>query len=109
MSKFAAPNDAMRVATNRATPDKKYFYIPPAKFRETYAADVPEPQAQFMADSEQQLAQKAMGAPLSVAPWHKKPSYAILTTQEHVISPGLLLLVDQPLGTTSTGVPAGQA
>ena len=41
MSKFAAPNDAMRVATNRATPDKKYFYIPPAKFRETYAADVP--------------------------------------------------------------------
>ena len=40
MSKFAAPNDAMRVATNRATPDK-YFFIPPAKFRETYAADVP--------------------------------------------------------------------
>ena len=65
MSKFAAPNDAMRVATNRATPDKKYFYIPPVKFRETYAADVPEPQAQFMADSEQQLAQKAHGrAPL---------------------------------------------
>ena len=61
MSKFAAPNDAMRVATNRATPDK-YFFIPPAKFRETYAADVPAPEAQFMADSEQQLAQKAMGA-----------------------------------------------
>src|SRR6478736_8556787 len=69
MSKFAAPNDAMRVSTNRATPDKKYFYIPPAKFRETYAADVPEPQAQFMADSEQQLAQKAIGAPLSAAAW----------------------------------------
>src|SRR5882757_4107903 len=31
MSKFAAPNDAMRVSTNRATPDHKYFYIPPAK------------------------------------------------------------------------------
>jgi hypothetical protein len=58
------------------------FYIPPTKFRETYAADVPAPEAQFMADSEQQLAQKAMGAPLSVAVWHNKPSYAILTTQE---------------------------
>jgi pimeloyl-ACP methyl ester carboxylesterase len=34
MSKFAAPNDAMRAATNRTTPDK-YFFIPPAKFRET--------------------------------------------------------------------------
>src|SRR5450432_4906967 len=31
MSKFAAPNDAMRKATNRATPDK-YFFIPAAKF-----------------------------------------------------------------------------
>ena len=35
LSKFTAPNDAMR-----ATPDK-YFFIPAAKFRETYAADVP--------------------------------------------------------------------
>src|SRR6202051_1524059 len=26
MSKFAAPNDAMRVSTNRATPDNKYFH-----------------------------------------------------------------------------------
>ena len=46
MSKFAAPNDAMRAATNRATPDVKYFYIPAAKFRETYAADVPAAEAQ---------------------------------------------------------------
>ena len=44
MSKFAAPNDAMRAAKNWATPDK-YFFIPPAKFRETYAADVPAPDA----------------------------------------------------------------
>ena len=44
LSKFAAPNDAMRAATNRTTPDK-YFFIPPAKFRETYAADVPAAEA----------------------------------------------------------------
>src|SRR5260370_9498306 len=89
MSKFAAPNDAMRVSTNRATPDHKYFYIPPAKFRETYAADVPAPDAQFMADSEQQLAEKAMATPLSATAWRNKPSYAILTTQDHVVSPEL--------------------
>src|SRR6478735_296341 len=45
MSKFAAPNDAMRAATNRTAPDVKYFYIPAAKFRETYAADVPAAEA----------------------------------------------------------------
>ena len=66
MSKFAAPNDAMRVATNRATPDKKYFYIPPAKFRETYAADVPEPQAQFMADWSSSLPRRPWARP---SPW----------------------------------------
>src|SRR5258707_11687061 len=58
LSKFAAPNDAMRKATNRATTDK-YFFIPPAKFRETYAADFPGPDANFLADSQQQLAEKA--------------------------------------------------
>jgi pimeloyl-ACP methyl ester carboxylesterase len=108
MSKFAAPNDAMRVATNRATPDK-YFFIPPAKFRETYAADVPAPEAQFMADSEQQLAQKAMGAPLSVAAWRNKPSYAILTTQDHVISPELQRWMYQRSGAKVTEVGASHA
>ena len=109
MSKFAAPNDAMRVSTNRATPDHKYFYIPPAKFRETYAADVPAPDAQFMADSEQQLAQKAMGAPLSVAAWRNKPSYAILTTQDRVIAPELQRWMYQRSGSKVTEVSASHA
>ena len=78
----------MLAAKNRATPDE-YFFIPPAKFRETYAADVPAADAQFLADSQQQLAEKALGAPISVAAWRTKPSYAILTTQDHVISPEL--------------------
>jgi len=108
MSKFAAPNDAMRVATNRATPDK-YFFIPPAKFRETYAADVPALDAQFMADSEQQLAQKAMGAPISAAAWRSKPSYAILTTQDRVVSPELQRWMYQRSGAKITEVSASHA
>src|SRR6478672_1019831 len=85
LSKFAPPNDAMRAATNPATSDK-YFFIPPARFRETYAADLSASDAQFLADSQQQLAEKALGAPVSVAAWRTKPSYAILTTQDHVVS-----------------------
>ena len=94
MSKFAAPNDAMRAATNRATPDR-YFFIPPAKFRETYAADVSE-----------QLAEKAMGAPISAAAWRTKPSYAILTTQDHVVSPELQRWMYQRSGAKVTEVNA---
>jgi pimeloyl-ACP methyl ester carboxylesterase len=108
MSKFAAPNDAMRAATNRATPDK-YFFIPPAKFRETYAADVSAAEAQFMADSEQQLAEKAMGAPISAAAWRNKPSFAILTTQDHVVSPELQRWMYQRSGAKVTEVSASHA
>jgi pimeloyl-ACP methyl ester carboxylesterase len=108
MSKFAAPNDAMRAATNRTRPDK-YFFIPPAKFRETYAADVPAAEAKFMADSEQQLAEKAMGAPLSAAAWHDKPSYAILTTRDHVISPELQRWMYQRSGAKVTELAASHA
>src|ERR1700741_498696 len=108
MSKFAAPNDAMRAATNRATPDK-YFFIPPAKFRETYAADVPAAEAKFMADSQQQLAEKAMGAPLTEAAWHTKPRFAILTTKDHVISPELQRWMYQRSGAKVTELAASHA
>jgi pimeloyl-ACP methyl ester carboxylesterase len=77
--------------------------------RETYAADVPAPEAQFMADSEQQLAEKALGASVSAAAWRTKPSYAILTTQDHVISPQLQRWMYQRSGAKVTEVGASHA
>ncbi len=108
MQKFAAPNDAMRAAKNRANADK-FFFIPPAKFRETYAADVPAAEAQFLADSQQQLGEKAMAAPATVAAWHSKPSYAILTTEDHVISPDLQRWMYKRSGAKVTEVAASHA
>lgn len=103
LQKFAAPNDAMR-----ATPDK-YFFIPAPRFRDTYAADVPAAEAQFLADSQQELAEKALGAPVSAAAWRSKPSYAILTTQDHVISPELQRWMYQRSGAKVTEVSASHA
>ena len=88
LQKFAAPNNAMMAATNRGTQDA-FLFLPPAKFRASYAADVPAPEAQFLADSQEQLAQKALATPVTVAAWHTKPSYAILTTRDHMVSPQL--------------------
>jgi pimeloyl-ACP methyl ester carboxylesterase len=102
LSKFAPPNDAMR------TPHK-YFFIPVARFRETYAADVSPSDAQFMADSQQQLAEKALGATVSVAAWRTKPSYAILTTQDHVVSPQLQRWMYQRSNAKVTEVNASHA
>jgi pimeloyl-ACP methyl ester carboxylesterase len=102
LSKFAPPNDAMRAP-------HKYFFIPPARFHETYAADVSSSDAQFMADSQQQLAEKALGAPVSVAAWRTKPSYAILTTQDRVVSPQLQRWMYQRSNAKVTEVNASHA
>jgi pimeloyl-ACP methyl ester carboxylesterase len=72
-------------------------------------ADVPAPDAQFLADSQQQLAEKALGAPVSAAAWRTKPSYAILTTQDHVISPELQRWMYQRSGSKVTEVGASHA
>lgn len=103
LSKFAAPNNAMR-----ATPDK-FFFIPPAMFRQTYAQDLPASDAQFLADSEVQLAEKALAAPVSAAAWRTKPSYAILTTEDHVVSPELQRWMYQRSGAKVTEVSASHA
>jgi len=103
LSKFTAPNDAMR-----ATPDK-FFFIPPAQFPATYAADVPPAEAQFLADSQVQLAQQALGTPVAAAAWKTKPSYAILTTQDHVVSPELQRWMYQRSGAKVTEVAASHA
>jgi pimeloyl-ACP methyl ester carboxylesterase len=108
LSKYAPPSDAMRPATNRATQDK-YFFMLPAKFREGYAADVSAADAQFLADSQQQLAEKALAAPVSVAAWRSKPSYAILTTQDRAISPELQRWMYQRSGAKVTEVAASHA
>jgi pimeloyl-ACP methyl ester carboxylesterase len=103
LQKFAAPNNAMR-----ASPDN-FFYIPPASFRKTYAEDLPPAEAQFLADSQQPLAQKAVAAPVPVAAWRTKPSYAVLTTQDHVVSPELQRWMYQRSGAKVTEVNAGHA
>jgi pimeloyl-ACP methyl ester carboxylesterase len=108
LSKFVAPQNAMAAANNRGTLDK-FLFLPPAKFRASYAADVPAPDAQFLADSQQQLAEKALGAPVSVAAWRTKPSFAILTTQDHMVSPELQRWMYQRSGAKVAEVSASHA
>ncbi|HMA50912.1 MAG TPA: alpha/beta hydrolase [Magnetospirillaceae bacterium] len=108
LQKFAAPNDAMRAASNRSTQDK-FFYLPPDKFHANYAQDVSAADSQFLADTQQQLAEKALGAPISTAAWRTKPSFAILTTQDHMINPELQRWMYQRSGAQVTEMSASHA
>ena len=109
LSKFAAPNNAMMAASNPAAPQDKYLFLPPSKFRANFAADVPAPEAKFLADSQEPVAEKAFGAPIAVAAWRTKPSYAILTTEDHMVSPELQRWMYKRSGSKVTEVSASHA
>jgi pimeloyl-ACP methyl ester carboxylesterase len=50
-----------------------------------------------------------MGTPLSEAAWHNKPSFAILTTKDRVISPELQRWMYQRSGAKVTELAASHA
>jgi pimeloyl-ACP methyl ester carboxylesterase len=103
ISKFAPPNDAVQPA------GEGYLRLDPAKFAAAFAADVPMAVAGFMAASEFPIAAASFGAPTSAAAWRTKPTYAILTTQDHAVNPDLQRWMYERSGAKVTTVEASHA
>ena len=103
VAKFAAPNDAVQPA------GEGYLRLDPAKFAAAFAADVPPAVARFMAASEFPIAKASFGVPTSAAAWRTKPSYAILTTQDHAMNPELQRWMYERSGAKVTTVAASHA
>jgi len=72
----------------KPTPDG-YLYIDPSVFAADFAADLPKPQAEFMARSQVLVAASALSQPIKTAAWKSKPSWAIVATQDRSINPDL--------------------
>jgi pimeloyl-ACP methyl ester carboxylesterase len=66
-----------------------YAYLDPSHFHEDFAADLPEADATYMASSQMFVAIECLQAPISVAAWHEKPSYAIVATEDRSLNPDL--------------------
>jgi pimeloyl-ACP methyl ester carboxylesterase len=103
LSKFPAANNDMR-----ATKDD-FLYLDPAAFPADFAADVPPDQANFMAHSQMMLAKAAGGAPVTVAAWHQKKSWALVSTRDHNINPDLERSMAKHAGSETIEVPASHA
>jgi pimeloyl-ACP methyl ester carboxylesterase len=58
-----------------------------AKFPEAFAADVNRKKAEFMAASQAPLGLPAVGTKLTIAAWKSKPSYYIISSDDHMIPP----------------------
>jgi pimeloyl-ACP methyl ester carboxylesterase len=61
----------------------------PESFRADFAADVQLPVTRFMAISQAPITVDSFSAKTTVAAWSEKPSYAVVSQQDHMINPEL--------------------
>ncbi|QKD05382.1 alpha/beta fold hydrolase [Mesorhizobium loti] len=68
-------------------PTDGYLMVDPAKFPTAFAADVDPSITTFMAAAQMPWGLKAPQAKLTKAAWKVKPTFFLLTTQDHMIPP----------------------
>jgi pimeloyl-ACP methyl ester carboxylesterase len=73
---------------NAIHPDAKgNLYIDPKVFPSAVAADLPPEIAEHLANSQMPLSLAAFEAPVTIAAWHDKPTFDVITTKDKVIAP----------------------
>jgi pimeloyl-ACP methyl ester carboxylesterase len=66
-----------------------FLAVKPEAFHQDVAADLPEGPAHFAAISQVPIAADSFGATVAAPAWSKKPSYAVIATQDRMINPEL--------------------
>jgi pimeloyl-ACP methyl ester carboxylesterase len=66
-----------------------FLYLDPAQYHADFAADLPEPLAHFMAQSQVLLSVKAATAPATAPAWKNKPTYGVIARKDRAINPDL--------------------
>jgi pimeloyl-ACP methyl ester carboxylesterase len=64
-----------------------YLFLDTAKFRTSFADDVSEAKAAFMADSQVPWGVAALSASISEPAWRSKPSWYLIATEDKMIPP----------------------
>jgi hypothetical protein len=68
-------------------PQDGYLFLDKAKFRDSFAADVSEAKAAFMADSRVPWGVGALSGSVSEPAWRAKPSWYLVATEDKMIPP----------------------
>ena len=68
-------------------PREGYLFLDRAKFHASFAADVDEEKAAFMADSQLPWGVEALSGTISVPAWKSKPSWYLVATEDKMIPP----------------------
>ena len=68
-------------------PQEGYLFLDRAKFRASFAADVGEAKAEFMADSQVPWGVAALAGAVTEPAWKSKPSWYLVATEDKMIPP----------------------
>jgi pimeloyl-ACP methyl ester carboxylesterase len=90
-------------------PQEGYLFLDKAKFHASFAADVDEEKAAFMADSQVPWGVEALGGTISEPAWKTKPSWYLVTTDDKMIPPPAQRFMSQRAGSTVVEVAGSHA
>lgn len=80
------------------------FAIDPAKFRDAFAADLPEKQTAIMAATQRPVAESAFSEPSGPPAWKSRPSWAVVATGDKAAGTDLVRSMAERAGATITQV-----
>ena len=81
-------------------PEDGFLMLDKQKFAAAFAGDVDPEVASFMADSQVPWGLDALGAPITQAAWRAKPSWYLVTTEDHMIPPDAQRMMSKRAGST---------
>jgi len=90
-------------------PQDGYLYLDKAKFPASFAADVDEDKAAFMADSQVPWGEEALSGTISEPAWKTKPSWYLVATDDKMIPPPAQRFMSKRAGSTVVEVAGSHA
>jgi pimeloyl-ACP methyl ester carboxylesterase len=90
-------------------PQDGFLLLDPDKFAASFAADVGEPKASFMAASQVPWGVDALAGEVSVPAWKSKPSWYLVATDDRMIPPPAQRQMAQRAGSVVSEVPGSHA
>ena len=86
-----------------------FLFLDREKFHASFAGDVPDADAAFMADSQVPWGVEALGGAITDPAWRSKPSWYLLTTQDRMIPPAAQRAMSERAGATTVEVAASHS
>ncbi|VVE77547.1 alpha/beta fold hydrolase [Pandoraea sputorum] len=82
-----------------------WLSLPPADVAQFFAQDVPAKQARVMAATQGPIKGSAFGEKISVASWHQKPSWFVISQNDRMINPEAQRIMARTIGAKVTELP----